>query len=302
MISETVLLDYLDQLAKIQGYSSHTVDAYRRDLTTFIHYLNKKQIPLKKIDSETIRDFLSSEHRHGLAPRSLHRRLSSLRSWFRYECRKNPGLKNPTTGILAPKTLKLLPETLSPSRVTQLIEQTDNKNIDTRDRALLELMYSGGLRVSEISGLNIDQIDLEEGIARVLGKGNKYRQIIIGTKARQALREWLSIRCLLTSTTEPALFVSKSGKRLGTRSIQKRIHQRGLRAGLDVPVHPHMLRHAFASHLLESSGDLRAVQELLGHADISTTQIYTHLDFQHLAEVYDKAHPRARKKIPNRKK
>jgi integrase/recombinase XerC len=219
-----------------------------------------------------------------------------LRTFFRYLLREQVVTSNPAGGVTAPKTARRLPKTLTADQATKLVTRDDRAPLMLRDRALWELMYSSGLRLSEVVNLNLAELDLPSGTVRVTGKGKKVRDVPVGTKACEALRVWLSWRQQVADTDEPAVFVNRNGERLTGRAIQARLRQWSVKQGMEVPVHPHMLRHSFASHVLESSGDLRAVQEMLGHANISTTQIYTHLDFQHLASVYDKAHPRARKK------
>jgi integrase/recombinase XerC len=222
--------------------------------------------------------------------------LSSLRSFYQFLIRKHQLKNNPAIDIRAPKTARSLPDTLDVDALSQLLDIPADSILAIRDRAMMELFYSSGLRLSELTNLDLDSIDLVENSLRAIGKGNKTRILPIGRKAAEALQNWLSKRDTMAKPDESALFVSNRGKRISTRSVQQRLNYWQQKQGLDQHIHPHKLRHSFASHILESSGDLRAVQELLGHADISTTQIYTHLDFQHLAKVYDNAHPRARKK------
>ncbi len=287
---------YLQQLAGQRGYSPHTTTAYRRDLNAFLNFLSREKKPLVCIDAEAVRAFIANGHRQGLGSKTLRRRLSSLRGWYRFLLSQKIIERDPTVDIKAPKGSKRLPETLTPEQLAVLLEKEDRNLLEVRDRALFELAYSSGLRLAELASLNRMHLDLVDGMVRVLGKGRKIRQIPIGSKARIALNNWLQVRGQLACKDEDAVFVSRRGRRLGPRAIQLRLRQRAIETGIGPPVHPHMLRHAFASHLLESSGDLRAVQELLGHVDISTTQIYTHLDFQHLADVYDRSHPRAHRK------
>jgi integrase/recombinase XerC len=222
--------------------------------------------------------------------------LSSARSYFRWLVREHHATSNPFDTLKAPRKPRKLPDTLDIDAVQQLVSIEGDDVLTIRDRAILELFYSSGLRLSELTGLDITDIDIQGGEARVTGKGSKTRIVPVGQAARSAIQRWLSVRPQLAKLTEKGMFVSRRGTRLGVRSVEKRLKYWAARQGLDRNVHPHMLRHSFASHILESSGDLRAVQELLGHKNISTTQIYTHLDFQHLAKVYDKAHPRAKRK------
>ena len=235
-------------------------------------------------------------HRKGLGGRSIQRWLSSLRTFFNYGLKHRWLTSNPANGIAAPKSPKKLPKTLDVDQINQFLSLPESNWIDCRDHAIIELLYSSGLRLAELANLNLTDVDLREAMVTVTGKGNKTRQLPIGRQALGAMKSWLKRRQELKKTDLPAMFLSQHGKRLSPRSIQDRLKKIGIKQGMQGKVHPHMLRHSFASHLLESSGDLRAVQELLGHQNISTTQIYTHLDFQHLAKVYDKAHPRAQKK------
>lgn len=246
------------------------------------------------------RKFMAELHRQGLGARTIHRQLSAARSFYRYLMREGLCEINPLAGLSAPKPEKRLPEVLSVDQLQRLFRDVGKDPLMLRDVAMMELLYSSGLRLSELVGLDIDDINFDDHIVRVTGKGNKMRDIPIGRFAYQALHVWLKERQQLKIQDPLALFLSQQGKRLSTRSVQLRMNKLARQQGLDGPVHPHMLRHSFASHLLESSGDLRAVQELLGHASISTTQIYTHLDYQHLAKVYDQAHPRARKRGQSR--
>ncbi len=226
---------------------------------------------------------------------SLQRNLSAIRAFYRYLIKHGYSKKNPAQGVVTPKTEKKLPKTLDVDQSVQLVEINSSEPLAIRDRAIFEILYSSGLRLSELVSLDLDSIDINEALVTVTGKGKKTRKIPVGKKAIIAINNWLKIRKNYTTDDVKALFVSQRGSRLGSRSVQKRLNEWAIKQGLATDVHPHMLRHSFASHILESSSDLRAVQELLGHSDISTTQIYTHLDFQHLAKVYDKAHPRAKK-------
>lgn len=286
-------------------YSLHTVAAYRRDLQRFVSILGLDEEQLvnwDEIKQADIRQCVSGLHRKGLSGKSLQRWLSSIRSFFKFLCRFNRASMNPAVGVPAPRVAKLLPKTLNIDEINQLLEietknvtTTDNIILVTRDRAMLELMYACGLRLSEISGLDKQDIDWQQQVITVTGKGRKQRRIPFGRKAKQALDCWLLQRDHVAKENEKAVFVSQRGNRLSNSLIQKRLKKVAFIQGLNTNIYPHMLRHSFASHILESSKDLRAVQELLGHANLSTTQIYTHLDFQHLADVYDNAHPRARK-------
>ena len=249
----------------------------------------------RDLDTHQIRQFAAQAHRRGLSGRSIQRRLSAIRGFYNYLLREQAVSGNPAHDVSAPKSAQRLPDTLSVDDISSLLSMETRDPLDVRDLAMLELMYSSGLRLSELVSLDTRDMDLEERVLRVTGKGSKTRLVPMGRKAIQALHAWLRLRAMQLAEGEPAVFTGRSGRRLGVRAVQQRVHRWAQRRGLPGDVHPHTLRHSFASHLLESSGDLRAVQELLGHADISTTQIYTHLDFQHLARVYDKAHPRARK-------
>jgi len=295
--SPAPLQQFTDYLEYEKKYSRHTLNAYKRDLSQFRQWLSQQQCDdLLQADTLHVRNWVASLHRQGMAGKTLQRKLSSLRSFYQFLLRRQLLKKNPVNDIRAPKTARNLPETLDPDSLSQLLEIPADSILAIRDRAILELFYSSGLRLSELVNLDIDSINLAEQSLRTLGKGNKTRILPIGSKALEALSDWLKKRPGLAKADEQALFVSQRGKRISTRSVQLRLNFWRKKQGLEQHIHPHKLRHSFASHLLESSGDLRAVQELLGHADISTTQIYTHLDFQHLAKVYDKAHPRAKKK------
>ncbi len=282
--------------------SPQTISNYLRDLQKLIAYCDQYELAdFTDIDSFHIRHCLSELHRDSLKPRSLQRWLSAVRSFFNLMIKKQLTKKNPCDGIKAPKADKPLPKTLDTDQMGQLLNDYQDSFIDSRDSAMLELMYSSGLRLSELTGINISDIDWGNASLVVTGKGKKSRHLPIGRLAKKALKNWLVWReKYLQAQTETALFISNKGQRLSQRSVQLRLKQLSIKKGMDQAINPHMLRHSFASHMLESSGDLRAVQELLGHASISTTQIYTHLDFQHLAKVYDQAHPRAQKKTGNK--
>lgn len=291
------LTEFEQHLRTERRLSSYTVQSYNRDLNKLADWCKQQNIQHPdQLDPQHIRQCMASLHRAGLGGRSLQRWLSSLRTFFNYGIKYCWVKSNPANGIAAPKSPKKLPKTLDVDQVSQFVSLSGNSWIDCRDHAMIELLYSSGLRLSELVGLNLTDIDLRDAIMSVTGKGNKTRQLPVGRHAIDAIKTWLKSRREVASTDQTALFLSQRGNRISPRTIQDRLKTISIKQGMPGKVHPHMLRHSFASHLLESSGDLRAVQELLGHANISTTQIYTHLDFQHLAKVYDKAHPRAQKK------
>ena len=283
-------------LEGLHHLSSNTRAAYTRDLNALQSYCRAHEIShWRDLDGRHIRAFVATRHRQGLGGRSIQRNLSAVRAFFRYLLASGTVKRNPATGITTPKTPRKLPKTLDTEQATQLVEIRGTDTISIRDRAILELFYSSGLRLAELVSLDIDSIDYTDAIVTVTGKGKKTRKVPVGRYAIQAIKEWLQKRAEMADQDEQALFVSRRGKRISSRSVQRRLSDWAIKQGLATHVHPHMLRHSFATHILESSSDLRAVQELLGHADISTTQVYTHLDFQHLARVYDAAHPRAKK-------
>ena len=274
---------------------------YDRDIRQFLDFIQSRQGQLpepQQILAADIRMFIATRHQQKTAAKSLQRQLSSLRGLFHFAIGQGELKANPAVDISPPKSGKKLPHVLDTDQAAQLLTIDGNDPLSIRDKAIMELFYSSGLRLSELVNLDLGDLDRDERIVTVTGKGNKQRLVPVGRLALQALNSWLRTRLLWLppNSDQPALFITRKGERLKQRAIQLRLKKWGITQGTDRPVHPHMLRHSFASHLLESSGDLRAVQELLGHADISTTQIYTHLDFQHLAAVYDKAHPRAKKK------
>jgi integrase/recombinase XerC len=296
------IIQFLDYLRNQRRFSQHTIAGYRRDLAQLSEFCPSRGIRnWQALDPSQVRSFVAMVHRHGAAGRSIQRYLSTARTFYRYLLREGAVTRNPFTGIPAPRAKKTLPKTLTAEQASHLVGIDGDDALAVRDRALLELLYSSGLRVGEVVALDLAHLDLKAGMVRVSGKGAKTRVLPVGRQARQALSRWLAVRRQLVRRDEMALFTGRDGGRLGTRAVQLRVRRWARHQGLGVPVHPHMLRHSFASHLLESSGDLRAVQELLGHADISTTQIYTHLDFQHIARVYDKAHPRARRQTPGKR-
>ena len=288
---------FLDYLRFEKNSSVHTRSAYGRDLKKFSVWLEQQNIrSWSDISERLLQDWLAGLHGDGLQSKSLQRLLSSVRSLFRFLNRQNILEDNPAKLLSAPRVSRKLPVTLDTDQVNALLNASDDDPLALRDQAMLELFYSSGLRLSELVGLNLNSFEEDLQRVRVLGKGSKERILPVGRKAREAIQLWLSARVTLPVKDEQALFLSKHGQRISHRQVQNRVKRQAREQGMPTSVHPHMLRHSFASHMLESSGDLRAVQELLGHSDISTTQIYTHLDFQHLADVYDKAHPRARRK------
>lgn len=277
--------------------SQHTLSNYQRDLKKLqAACQTNNKYNLTQVSRPDVRFLLGQLHRQGLSSKSLQRWLSALRSFFRFAIREHWIEVNPADDIQAPKAAKKLPKTLDVDQAIQFVKIKGDDFIACRDRAMVELFYSSGLRLSELVGLNIEDIDFSDGLIVVTGKGNKQRTLPVGKHAVIALKIWLKARTEYCDKTEVALFISTRKKRISTRSVQVRLNVLSQSQTMDQPIHPHMLRHSFASHMLESSGDLRLVQELLGHADIATTQIYTHLDFQHLAKVYDKAHPRAQRR------
>ena len=293
----TAVAAYLAELAEQRRLSPHTVSSYRRDLARLLNLAG--DIPLAELQVHHIRRFAAQLHGQGLSGRSLARLLSAWRGFFNWLGRGDVVRANPCEGVRSPKSPKHLPNALSVDETARLLQPSDDGDavLLTRDTAMFELFYSSGLRLAELAALDCAALDsaLNEGEVRVLGKRNKARLVPVGRKAREALAAWAALRDSLAGAEEPALFVSRRGGRISHRMIQLRLAQLALQLGLPRHVHPHMLRHSFASHVLQSSGDLRAVQEMLGHASIASTQVYTHLDFQHLAKVYDAAHPRAKR-------
>jgi len=292
---ETAIDQYLEELRVARRCSPHTVSNYARDLNAVAKSASDRDLKTwKDITGHEVRAIIAEHHRAGIAGRSLARRLSALRGLFNYMIKLGLVTDNPAADVLAPKDRKALPATLDPDEVNQLLKQNINDPMVCRDLAMFELMYSSGLRLAELVSLDLADLDLSVGQVRVTGKGGKVRDLPVGAPAVVAINKWLGYRRTLPGADTKAVFLSSRGKRIAPRTVQMRLKKLAESQGLDRECYPHMLRHSFASHLLESSGDLRAVQELLGHADISTTQVYTHLDFQHLARVYDEAHPRAR--------
>jgi integrase/recombinase XerC len=287
---------FLSHLAHERRMSGHTVSAYRHDLLALAEFAAKRRLGAwTAIDNPAIRAFAAAEHGAGLSPRSIQRRLSAARTFFDFLMREGHCARNPALDVRAPKTKKRLPDTLDADQMGRLLAFRVDDSLSARDKAMMELFYSSGLRLAELTGLGVGDVDLADRTVRVLGKGSKTRIVPVGRQAIGALKAWLKERSGLVKPGMEALFVGRSGRPLSVRAVQLRVGAWGRRQGIGVHVHPHMFRHSFATHLLESSGNLRGVQELLGHADIGSTQIYTHLDFQHLATVYENAHPRARR-------
>ena len=280
-----------------RGLSARTLQAYRRDLDQLLQFLEAEGIDQpRQVTQHHIRAFIANRHRQGLGGKSLQRMLSAIRSFFRWMLREDIAEHNPATPVRAPKSPRHLPATLDADTIARLLDIPCDTPLAIRDKAMMELFYSSGLRLSELASLRWEQLDLVSGMVTVTGKGNRSRMVPVGRIASEALIEWRKARLNFASFEEPHVFVSQRGNAIAVRTIQTRIRYWAKRQGMPQNIYPHLLRHSFASHMREASGDLRAVQELLGHADISTTQIDTHLDLQHLARVYDKAHPRARKK------
>jgi integrase/recombinase XerC len=287
---------FLHHLNVERRLSPHTLSNYRRDLEQARDFAASQELTSwRDLTTHHLRALVAAHHRAGIGGRSLQRLLSALRSFYQYLLREGVVSANPAVGIRAPKAPQRLPKTLDVDQTARLLDWDSNDPLAIRDRAIMELLYSSGLRLSELLNLEVSDLDLKDGTVRVTGKGRKTRVVPVGRHARSALQQWLPLRATFASQAS-ALFLSRRGERMAPRTVQQRLQQWGNKRGLPMRLHPHMLRHSCASHVLESSSDLRAVQELLGHADIATTQIYTHLDFQHLAKVYDNAHPRARKK------
>lgn len=290
---------YLDELAQQRRQSPHTVSNYRRDLHVLAGLIAESSgsITYCTLQGHHIRRFMAQLHARGLGGRSLARMLSAWRGFYRWLGLRGEVSANPVEGVKAPKSPRALPKVLSPDEANRLLDHAGGDGLELRDQAMFELFYSSGLRLAELAALDLACLhDVAEGEIKVFGKRGKERHVPVGGKAREAIERWAQQRALVALPEETALFVGQRGARIHPRVIEERLKQRAFAQGLPVNVHPHMLRHSFASHMLQSSGDLRAVQEMLGHASIASTQIYTHLDFQHLAQVYDKAHPRAKRK------
>ena len=295
--------EYLDQFIQMlrseKYYSPHTCTNYRRDLNQFRNYLANQGIESwKQVGYSEVSGFAAQRHRQGRKSRTIQRELSSIRSFYQFLIRNALVAKNPALEVSAPKSDRPLPKTCDAETIDRLLSvHDDSDGLQVRDVAIFELIYSSGLRLAELINIDLDDIDLPQQQLVVTGKGNKTRHLPIGSKAVSAVKRWLKLRQDFTrDSQQSALFLSKQGKRISPRNVQSRLNRLIRRQALDQHLSPHTLRHSFATHMLESSSDLRAVQELLGHVNIATTQVYTHLDFQHLARVYDSAHPRAKRK------
>jgi len=294
---ESELGAFLKHLSGERRLSPRTVDGYGRDLRSFVEFARTMEINAwKHVEPAIVRSFVAHRHSRGLSGSSLKRSLSALRALFRFLMREGAAAANPARGIRAPRHVKRLPRTVSAESLGRLLDVEAGSPLDIRDHAMFELLYSSGLRLSELVSLDLEDVDLGDGTARVTGKGGRTRIVPVGALACTSLTRWLPSREAIAQSDCRALFVGRHGGRLSGRSVQLRLKRWARICGEDASIHPHVLRHSFATHLLEESRDLRAVQELLGHANIATTQVYTHLDFQQLARVYDDAHPRARKK------
>lgn len=299
MSSESALLPavegFLRYLKVERQLSPLTLINYRRQLTVVVELLDELKVTeWPRLDAALVRTLAARSSRSGLKPASLALRLSALRSFLDWLISQGTIQANPAKGVATPRAPRHLPKNIDVDEVNQLLEIDLNDPLAVRDRAMLEVMYGAGLRLSELTGIDVNHLELASGEVWVTGKGSKERRLPMGKTAVLWLEHWLALRELF-SPQDNALFLSKLGKRISARNVQKRFAEWGIKQGLSSHVHPHKLRHSFATHMLESSGDLRAVQELLGHANLATTQIYTHLDFQHLASVYDAAHPRAKR-------
>jgi len=286
--------DFLSHLIRERRLSPHTAEGYRHDVGVLLELA--QGTALQDLQIHQIRRFIARLHGRGLGGKSLGRMLSAWRGFFHYLARDHGFTRNPCSGVRPPKSPKSLPKALSPDQATRLVSFPENDPLAVRDRAMFELLYSSGLRLSELTSLRQGDVSFADATVRVIGKGNKTRVVPVGSHALQALQAWLPVRESLPQRSDSALFLNQRGGAISPRAVQSRLKAWGIKQGLPLHVHPHMLRHSFASHVLQSSGDLRAVQEMLGHASISTTQVYTHLDFQYLAKVYDQAHPRAKRK------
>lgn len=293
-MSDALIHAYFDHLTFERRLSALTIENYRRDIAQ-LQQLTKSQA-LDTLQASDIRRAVAAMHAKHLSGKSIARTLSAWRGLFDYLGKHHDFPANPCVGMKAPKSPKSLPHALSTDQTAKLVSLEGDEWLTVRDRAILELFYSSGLRLAELVQLNLHDMDLNEGTITVTGKGNKTRIVPMGSHAIQAMRTWLATRANIPNVDAQAVFVTQQGSRITPRAIQYRMKFWAIQQGIDANVHPHMLRHSFATHVLQSSGDLRAVQEMLGHANISTTQVYTHLDFQHLATIYDSAHPRAKKK------
>ncbi len=302
LLPKHFLSEYLEFLNFERGLSPLTRENYARDITQLIKLADSTA--LNALQNIHIRRFIASLHSKGLGGKSIARMLSSWRGFFEFLVNRKGFTQNPVIGLRAPKSPKTLPQALSIEQAVKLVDISDDAVLSVRDHAILELFYSSGLRLSEVVNLNIDALDFTEGTVIVTGKGNKTRIVPMGAHAMQAIQKWLQIRVnyATNDAASKAVFIGLQGRRVSARNLQYRIKEWSIKQGINSSVHPHVLRHSFATHVLQSSGDLRAVQEMLGHANISTTQVYTHLDFQHLSKTYDAAHPRAKKREQGRNK
>ena len=290
------LAEFIRHLASEKRHSPRTCDSYQRDLLRLADWLGRSGfVAWQRVTNHDLRRYVATLSREGMSGRSIARHLSATRRFYQFLLREKLASDNPALDIRAPKSGRRLPRVADVDQLNHLLDGQPDDPLEVRDLCMFELMYSSGLRLAELASLDLDTVDLRSGEVRVMGKGGKERLLPVGRKAIAAIQAWLPYRAALANDGEAALFVSQRGERLSHRSIQARLSRWGISRGADQKLHPHLLRHSFASHMLESSGDLRAVQELLGHADIATTQVYTHLDFQHLARVYDQSHPRARR-------
>ena len=290
------LAEFIRHLASEKRHSPRTCDSYQRDLLRLADWLGRSGfVAWQRVTNHDLRRYVATLSREGLSGRSIARHLSATRRFYQFLLREKLASDNPALDIRAPKSGRRLPRVADVDQLNHLLDGQPDDPLEVRDLCMFELMYSSGLRLAELTSLDLDTVDLRSGEVRVMGKGGKERLLPVGRKAIAAIQAWVPYRAALANDGEAALFVSQRGERLSHRSIQARLSRWGISRGADQKLHPHLLRHSFASHMLESSGDLRAVQELLGHADIATTQVYTHLDFQHLARVYDQSHPRARR-------
>ena len=293
-LNERYLEGFLSHLAHERRLSPNTVESYARDVRKLLQLVDEAVIA--EVQAHQARRMVAQLHARGLDGRSLARMLSAWRAFFRYLARDHAFTRNPFQGLKAPKSAKTLPNALSPDEASKLMTIRSDEPMDVRDHAMFELFYSSGLRLAELTGLKLEDLNEGDETVRLTGKGSKTRIVPVGRFAREALERWLHLRAALAKPGERAVFLNRAGRAVSPRTIQYRLKAWAAKQGLSQSVHPHMLRHSFASHILQSSGDLRAVQEMLGHSSISTTQIYTHLDFQYLAKAYDAAHPRAKKK------
>lgn len=288
--------DYIQHLTFERGLSALTCKSYKRDIQLLESLADNTHLDL--INNLQIRRFIATMHGCGLSSKSIARALSAWRGFYDYLIHHKGFTQNPVTGLRAPKSAKTLPQALSVDQAVKFVNIQGDEVLALRDHAILELFYSSGLRLAELVNLDINMLDFSEGTITVTGKGNKTRIVPLGSHASAAIQTWLQQRALIVidDKNANAVFVTQQGRRITPRAVQYRVKTWAIKQGINTDMHPHLLRHSFATHVLQSSQDLRAVQEMLGHANISTTQVYTHLDFQHLAKIYDAAHPRAKKK------